>query len=654
MVLNDLLGIRYEAGWGTGRFPMKRGSFRYIDHVTEKRQLSEQPEIMEENRIVLKLTDNQGRTEGKAEIRRDGRLLRLRLSWENPEFNRFTVTIPVNRNEHYYGCGETFSKFDLAGENVRIWVAEHQNTDRIAKKIVRQTVSGKHPENVRPFREYESYYVQPTVVSSGRYFIHVDSSNYMEFDFRKNGYVTIRMREAAEIIIGQADSFSELSGLLADLLGHQIELPDWCYDGVILGIQQGNDVIDGKLGITADAYHIPVSGVWSQDWCGCRRTKFGYQVMWNWEADASIYPDLKDKIAQWKEKGIHFLGYINPFLALEKDLYRTASAKGYCVKDREGRDYLVTITTFPAAMIDFTNPEAYDWYKNIIKENMIGIGMAGWMADFGEYLPTDAVLYSGEDAEKLHNRWPAIWAKMNREAIQETGKEGEIFFFTRAGFTDTVRYSTMMWNGDQHVDFSMDDGLPSVIPATLSLAMSGFGLAHSDIGGYTTMAGMTRSEELLMRWEEMNAFSPLMRSHEGNQPSRDVQFDENEKTLDQLKRTVDMHVALKDYLKAAVHENAEKGIPVMRPLFYHYDEPRAYKEGYEYLLGRDILVAPVLKEKAVSRQVYFPQDRWVHLLTGREYHGGIAEVEAPIGRPPVFIRKDSAWRDELLEKLKEK
>jgi hypothetical protein len=98
--------------------------------------------------------------------------------------------------------------------------------------------------------------------------------------------------------------------------------------------------------------------------------------MWNWKADDELYPDLKNKIAEWKEKGVHFLGYINPFMAIEKPLYKYASEHGYCVKNKKGEDYMVTITTFPAAMIDFTNPEAYEWYKNLIKENMIGIGIA--------------------------------------------------------------------------------------------------------------------------------------------------------------------------------------------------------------------------------------------------------------------------------------
>jgi len=341
---------------------------------------------------------------------------------------------------------------------------------------------------------------------------------------------------------------------------------------------------------------------------------------------------------------VRFLGYINPFMAIEKGLYEYAAREGYCVKDKEGKDYLVTITTFPAAMIDFTNPKAYDWYKGILKGNMIALGMGGWMADFGEYLPPDAVLYSGEDPERMHNKWPSIWARMNREAIEECGVQDEVFFFTRAGYTETIRYSTMMWNGDQHVDWSVDDGLPSVIPATLSLAMSGYGITHSDIGGYTTIMNMTRGKELLMRWAEMNAFSPLMRSHEGNQPSRNVQYDSDEELLAQIARTTRIHIRLKDYLKAAVAEETEKGTPVMRPLFYHYDEADAYTEQTEYLLGRDILVAPILKEGHQSRMVYLPKDEWVHLFTGEEFSGGVWEVQAPMGRPPVFIRRSSKWQ----------
>ena len=279
---------------------------------------------------------------------------------------------------------------------------------------------------------------------------------------------------------------------------------------------------------------------------------------------------------------------------------------------------------------------------------MIGIGMGGWMADFGEYLPVDAVLYEG-DPKALHNQWPAIWAKLNREAVEECGVKDDVFFFMRAGYTGSVRDAACMWTGDQHVDWSKDDGLPSVIPASLSLGMSGQTIVHSDVGGYTTVMQMTRSKELLLRWEEMNVFSPLYRFHEGNQPSRNVQFDADEELLAHLAKMSRIHAALKPYL-LKLEEEAQRGIPMIRPLFYHYEEE--YDDYKEYLLGRDLLVAPIRREGRTDRHVIFPDDTWIELATGKEYRKGTAVIQAPIGQIPVFYRKDhSVLDEETLQKL---
>ena len=643
--------ISFAAGTGTDNFSMSRGSFTYRKKISSKKKFSldEIRETEGASELVFKASGQS--TSFIFTVTRNGDFTRISARQEGDgDFNRFWIGLPCSADEHFYGAGETYSEFDLAGQCVRVFVAEHQNANRISKKIIREKIFGKKPGKKLPFGKYESYYAQPTLVSSGKYFIHVDTSPYMEFDLTRKGAVGLYLEELPDITVCRKKSFEELSFAQSALLGRQHSLPDWIHDGAIVAIQGGTEIIDQKLA-AAEKAGLSVCGVWSQDWCGCRRTGFGYQVMWNWEWDRELYKDLDKKIPEWKAKGVHFLGYINPFIALEKDLYKTASEKGYCVKDKEGKDYLVTITTFPAAMIDFTNPEAYEWYKNIIKENMIELGLSGWMADFGEYLPLDSVLWSKEDPALLHNRWPAIWAKMNREAVLETGKENEVFFFMRAGHTGTIPNCDVMWTGDQHVDWSLDDGLASVIPATLSLAMSGFGITHSDAGGYTTIMQMTRSKELLMRWEEMCAFSPLLRSHEGNQPTRNVQFDADEELLQHLARMTGVHIALKNYLKLCIADDIARGTPVMRPLFYHYDEEPAYTEMYEYLLGRDILVAPVIEEGALRRTVYLPDDEWVHLFTGDEFGGGTHTVESPIGYPPVFIRKASTYVNDLISKI---
>ena len=614
--------MEVSIGSGENQFSMSRGSFKYKQKISGKRKLTLQNQEKTEEGYLLTYVDPKG-SSAKEQVHQfavtqQGSQIRLAyVGEEKPGVNRYWLTFVTNPKEHIYGCGETYSELDLKGQNVRIWVAEHQNTGRISKKIIKEKLLGKHPDKKLSFDKYESYYAQPTFVSSDKYYVHCDINAYSEFDFTDAGKITLYFQEPPVIITDSGQDFAEVSRKLTGLLGRQKALPDWLYDGVILGIQEGTDVVDAKIKKAKEA-GVPVVGVWCQDWSGCRRTGFGYQVMWNWEWDQELYPGLDKKIAEWKEEGVRFLGYINPFIAIEKDLYAYASEHGYCVQDREGKDYLVTITTFPAAMVDFTNPEAYEWYKGLIKENMIGLGMGGWMADFGEYLPIDAVLYSGEDPAIIHNQWPAIWAKMNQEAVAECGKEGQVFFFTRAGHTGTIAHSHMMWTGDQHVDWSIDDGLPAVIPATLSLAMSGYGIAHSDVGGYTTIMHMRRSKELLLRWEEMNVFSPLFRTHEGNQPVNNVQFDDDEELLAQLAKCGRMHVALKDYLKGLVAEEISDGTPVMRPLFYHYDEAEAYTEKTEYLLGRDLLVAPVYEEGAKSRTIYLPSDGWVNIFDGKE------------------------------------
>ncbi len=647
----ELKHIELIVGVGENNFTMNRGSFNYKQKNHHISKLVKNSIYDDGNKTILVFTNPKDNSSHRIEITEENsgriKIEYISASPSANNYNRYWVMLPAYDDEHIYGCGETYSKFDLKGENVRIFVAEHQNAKRIGTKLIKEKIRGRRPGKTLPFDRYESYYAQPTYVSSKRYFVHADINTYSEFDFRNNDVTIIYTQEPPVLYVDSADSFPALSKKLRDLLGHQTTLPSWIYDGAILAVQESTERIDEVIDkcLKADA---KICGIWSQDWCGCRRTGFGYQVMWNWEWDKGLYHNLDKKIVEWKEKGIHFLGYINPFMAIEKELYAEASKKGYCVKDKEGKDYLVTITTFPAAMIDLTNPFAYDWYKNLIKKNMIELGLSGWMADFGEYLPMDCVLYNGESPESIHNRWPAIWAKLNREAIEESNAQNEVFFFTRAGHTRTISQSMMMWTGDQHVDWSIDDGLPSVIPATLSLSMSGYGITHSDIGGYTTVMHMTRSKELLMRWTEMNVFSPLFRSHEGNQPVRNVQLYNDDELIAHLSRCSRMHAALKPYLMECVDNNANESLPVMRPLFYHYDEEKCYTEKTEYLLGRDILVAPVLEEGAVKRTVYLPDDTWIHLFTGQEYKGGTYEIESHIGYPPVFVRKESRYLNYLV------
>ena len=144
------------------------------------------------------------------------------------------------------------------------------------------------------------------------------------------------------------------------------------------------------------------------------------------------------------------------------------------------------------------------------------------MADFGEGLPYDAVLHSGADPKRYHNRYAEEWAEVNREAVRELGREDDLVFFNRSGFTRSPRHSTLFWLGDQMVTWDGDDGIKTAATGMLSSGLSGYSLNHSDVGGYTAVDNFPlryhRSKELLQRWTGMAAFTPIFRTHEGNRP----------------------------------------------------------------------------------------------------------------------------------------
>ncbi|MCK9348579.1 MAG: alpha-glucosidase [Sphaerochaeta sp.] len=568
----------------------------------------------------------------------DGRLI-MRFSPLPEPYNRLILHIFAEEREHIWGCGEQFSCFDLRGRNYPLWTQE-QGVGRNKHTHITQIAD----ERDRAGGDYHTtFYPQTTFVSSRGYFLHANTDGYADFDFSQDHVHRLLFWEVpSSLVISVKPSLLEVVQDISSLLGRQPLLPDWVYDGIILGIQGGTKVLLDKLA-SMEAFSTPVNGIWIQDWQGEKYTSFGKRLCWNWQWDKELYPGLDGVIDSLKERGIGVLGYINPYVLKDYPLFTEAAGKGYLGMNSQGEPYLVDFGEFDAGVVDFTNPEAVQWYEKVIQDEMISLGLRGWMADFGEYLPHDIMLHNGRSALLEHNPWPGYWAQVNKQAIAKAGKSNEILYFMRSGSALSLSSCPMMWAGDQNVDWSEDDGLPSALCAALSLSMSGMGLHHSDIGGYTTLYGMKRSKELLLRWCEFAAFTPLMRTHEGNRPAENWQFDSDEETIQFFARMTRLHVALKPYLKEVVRENAEQGIPVMRPLFLHYPEEAFFNNKDSYLLGRDLLVAPVLKEGVESRELVLPSGRWVHLFTKERFQGGSCCVDAPLGMPPVFFREESAF-----------
>lgn len=637
-------------GKGEAEFKMYKGNFDIENYLNSRIPLKYFKIEKENNDYLIELKNcSEGEFSLKLKVGLSKGKLKLEFIEANKDLNRYWIRINASKEEKIYGCGEQLSYFNLRGNNFPLWTSEpgvgrNKNTYTTWQADVKDKAGGDY---------YTTNYPQPTFISTEKYYCHLESTAYLDFNFKNENFHELEVWEMPEYLIFEtAKSYTKLVEKLTDFLGRQPELPEWVYNGLILGIQGGTEFVFNKKDELKDK-GLKLSALWCQDWEGVKHTSFGKRLNWNWEWDKELYPELDQKIKKLKEEEIRFMGYINPYVLEGKSLYKEAVEKDYLAYDDQGEIYLVDFGEFHCGVVDFTNPEAVEWYKKIIKENIIDFGIDGWMADFGEYLPTDCVLKNGESAEIMHNAWPAIWARVNYEAVKEAGKLGEALYFMRAGFTGNQKYCTLMWAGDQSVNWSLDDGLASVIPAALSMGMTGCGLHHSDIGGYTSLHGNIRSKELFMRWAEMAAFTPVMRTHEGNRPEENFQFYESEEAIQHLKKMTNIYTKLEKYIKDAVKENAEKGIPVQRPIFMHYeDDERAYELKYQYLFGRDIMVAPVYEQNKREWELYLPEDKWIHFWTGKEYSGGDIKVEAPLGQPPVFYRKNSDYRDLFQEVAK--
>ena len=615
---------------GKAFYKMSRGSFKTKDHIVNRHTLK----FVSKNGNRYKFADKDVNCIMTLDTSDN---LKLRFECDR-KFNRFTLCLPAFENEHIYGCGEQYTHFDLKGNKVDVWVSEHQQVMKIVKKFLREKICGVNPDYKAPYSDHQTYYSSPNFMSSENYFIYSHQDAYGQIDFQKTKTL-LKFREVPySITILTGDNPIDLIKKVTQLVHIQPRLPDFVGEGAIIATQGGTDIMLQKYE-ALKAKGGKVSAIWCQDWSGQIVTEFGSQVYWNWELDDKLYHDLPEVIKKLNSEGVKFLGYINTFLKENTPLYKYAVEHDYIVKKKDGSPYLVKSTTFNAGIVDLTYQEAYEWYKNIIKKNMIELGLSGWMADFGEYLPTDSVVHGG-DPERLHNYWPTMWARCNYEAIKECGKEGEIFVFSRAAYAHTVQYTNSMWNGDQHVDYSDEYGLGSVIPATLSMACSGVGVNHSDIGGYTTVLHMKRDAELFKRWSEMNIFTPVFRCHEGNRPKSNVQFD-NKEVVDEFIENSNRFVALKPYRDDVLKEYYEEGIPVNRPLFFHFNEDEAYTTQKEFMFGGEILVAPVMRKGVNKLNVYLPKGEWIGIFDGKTYSGGHIDVDAPLGMIPAFYLKGS-------------
>lgn len=505
-----------------------------------------------------------------------------------------------------------------------------------------------------------SYFPLPHFWSSELWALGLNSSLPAEADFSQRDRIRLtQLGSELSFWLEQAETPLALLSRISTHQGRQPLLPDWIHQGVVLGLQGGTERVRA-IWQQLQAAGVPIAALWLQDWVGKRQTAIGSQLWWNWELDQLHYPNWQSFRQELAQHNIRLLGYINPFLVdvssrpHQHNFYAEAKARNYLIKNAQGEIYQLQNTDFSAGMLDLSKPAAVSWFRQLIEQQLIQqAGFSGWMADYGEALPLDAHLASGENGLSQHNRYPLLWARLQASASQPEG-----VWFLRSGYLGSPAFAPLFWLGDQTVDWSPEDGLHSALKGLISGGLSGITVNHSDSGGYTSVSqlGLTRSQELLARWLELNTFSALLRSHEGNQPEANAQVYDPQ-MLSHFARQARIFGLLFALRKQLLLQAHQQGWPLVRHPALHYpQDPQIQALDDQFMFGPEFMIAPVLHPGQQQRRLYLPAGKWIHLWSGQTFestHGHWLKVPAPLGQMPVFYLADSAFGQQLRRQLAE-
>jgi alpha-glucosidase (family GH31 glycosyl hydrolase) len=294
-------------------------------------------------------------------------------------------------------------------------------------------------------------------------------------------------------------------------------------------------------------------------------------------------------------------------------------------------------------------------------ETAAELGVDGWMADFTEWAPIDVEFEDGTDPWHFHNRYPIRFQETVRAAMEAVhdGSDGEATnnwtYFARSGWASVNGGSggvtPTLWGGDQNTNWEYDDGFPTVVPIAAHVGMSGVPIFGSDVAGYNALFGTPTTKELFYRWSAMAAFQGLMRTHHGSNECANWAFDRDLETLEHYRRYAVIHSLLYPVFRSLATEARETGLPLVRHPYLVAPEARWMWQGdqYQFFLGDDLLVAPVLEQGATSREVAVPATGWwplfgdgpVEAETGGDGSRSVS-VDAPATELPVLVRPGTA------------
>jgi len=608
--------LRFAVGRGDEAYEMQAGSYRQTGGETNWTSVhlaNRQGEML----WTFELLDEANTPVGSVTIS-PAASSTLAVQVQAFDGNRVRFDAACTGDDHFVGGGEHAWDTDHVGEAFDLWVSE----PGIGKVETDDQPDDWFITGTRHASSYpDPFFIRPEPVSvlaqtNARVSVDLCTGDRWRLDVADS---------AATWLISDADTALELVQQHAVMRGTPALPPDWAFGtwaDAIRGADRVREVVAELREAGASA-----SVIWSEDWRGGEDLAFGYHPKPEWAVDETLYPDPSGIDAEMEAAGFKWLAYFAPFLV--EGTAAWDDGVQFAIQDDKGEPYTFLGPSLEdTTTVDLTRSAGYAWVVGKM-EAAADVGFDGWMADYGEWLPPDAVLDNG-DPLAGHNDWPLAWQSASAEALD--GRDAT--FFARSGWSGSPVYAPVHWPGDQRTSFDADDGLPSVVPLMLGDAIAGVPFTGSDVAGYQSVGNDPSTKELWMRWAALGAYSPVFRTHHGAFSDDDWQFDSDAETLATFASLSQEHARLFPYLRGLAEEAAAIGTPLVRPLFLHHPK-ESWARTDAWLLGPNLLVAPVLEAGVTSRQVDLPSDTsWFSWADGSPQESG--EKDAPIGTIPVF------------------
>jgi alpha-glucosidase (family GH31 glycosyl hydrolase) len=350
-------------------------------------------------------------------------------------------------------------------------------------------------------------------------------------------------------------------------------------------------------------------------------TKYG-----DFDFDPAKFPDPEGLIAQLKEMKFKMALWVTPFIEPAARNYNYALSKKYLLMDEKGKKpYITKWWNGSAALIDLSNPEAHAWYLDQLKALQRKYGVSGFKLDAGdaEFLIKPFKSYGNISA----NRYTDLFAELGKHF--EVNELRVSWLTQRLGLVQRLR--------DKAPNWEKEEGLGTIVPHGMAESLIGYPYFCPDMIGGGLESGFKENKidaELFVRWTQASALMPMM------------QYSYAPWKLDSTSVSIclkysKLHTDLGDYIYSLARQASVDGMPITRPLFFvDPADQNTYTISDQFMLGEKLLVAPVLKKGAVSRDIYLPKGTWSDLWTGRIYQGNttLQHFSAPIDILPVFVK----------------